>query len=260
MEQSQSVQQVGATDGIWFGITGGFTGTVSGCAISTTGGQSYTVYPAPFITQARYGAYPTPQTWFLAGGQWPNNTNIIENGEVHVSQKLKMKTSHKGKIQRIKGSKGTVAGGPGPNDYYTEILRTTNGGQSFSTVYTSMDYYPNDIRCVDDQTCFFVAESDSAVVMGTKDGGNTWQTLYSDDAGSSLITAWATSPTDWWAGGGNQNTGNGHILHSTDAGATWTVSRVPETYFMTISLVNSTYGFGAGATPLGSCQLYRYQA
>jgi hypothetical protein len=70
---SQSVRFVGVNGdgGEKFGVTGTY-GSVEGVGFSVDGGASFTTFDAKLTTEARYGAFPTDTTWYVAAGTLPN--------------------------------------------------------------------------------------------------------------------------------------------------------------------------------------------
>jgi len=71
--ECQSAELVG---GGGFGLTGQF-GKIGGVAISKDG-ETYKKFDAGFPAEypARYGAFPTADTWYVAGGSFPTNNSM----------------------------------------------------------------------------------------------------------------------------------------------------------------------------------------
>jgi len=263
MEATQSSQVVYGVNG-GFGSTGQYMGNFMGVAISTNGGRSYTRYNAGGQTQARYGAFPSATTWYVAYGTWGNNS-AESTDHYHLTQRVKVPIKS-AKAGQFKRSSKKEFKSPAPSGYWAQIMRTTDGGKTFESVFLNETFYFNDIRCVNEKVCFVTGENDQwAVVYATWDGGNTWEQVVFDSnggQGASLMGASFTSETDWWACGGGfvPNSVNGHAWHSTDQGKTWSLTVCPGAYFFTCSMVSANKGYATAGTAGGAMQLFGYSA
>jgi len=260
IEQVQSAQLVGNVTGdvASYGLAGAFTNTIQGVAVSSNGGKSFNVFSVPFKTSARNAAFPTPTTWYVTGGNIPNNTNnFIEDGKIRLTNKYSMKTNHKGNIRRLIT--------PNPklnltNILFAEVWKTTDGGQTFTQIFNATNYCAGDIRCSDENNCFMLMESaTNSQVWATKDGGMSWTTLYTTAPNAGFVIGWMNSAMDWWIGGGDSNN-DGLVVHTADGGSTWESMTVPETIVFSLSMSNATYGFFTGPNPLSLFQLFKFSA
>ena len=78
--------------------------------------------------------------------------------------------------------------------------------------------------------------------MHQHDGGVTWQqTLMVTGGLPSLMSAFAVSATEYWAGGGNYAPFVGAAYHSLDSGATWSVQKIGGVYFDNIDCVSADW-------------------
>lgn len=122
---------------------------------------------------------------------------------------------------------GGLIGLPG-----SAVFRTVDGGANW-TQQTNLDYTATfgfkDIHFVDELTGFGIGtdtDAPGAVIMRTTDGGSTWAAgSIPTGAGSAGLNAIQfTSPTNGWVAGGNAHNTNRLpiVLHTTDAGLTWT--------------------------------------
>jgi hypothetical protein len=50
----------------------------AGAAISVDGGATFKAYDAKLTCDARYGAFPTDDIWYVAAGDWPSNVGRSE--------------------------------------------------------------------------------------------------------------------------------------------------------------------------------------
>jgi hypothetical protein len=83
-----------------------------------------------------------------------------------------------------------------PSTWEAQIAKTTDGGKTWSTVFTKVGaFYFNEIECTDERTCCVVAETGGGngtegagtFFHCTQDGGATWvETLANPDPDSSL--------------------------------------------------------------------------
>jgi photosystem II stability/assembly factor-like uncharacterized protein len=143
---------------------------------------------------------------------------------------IKWATVVRGKLDAANNVGGTVG-------YEAQIARTTDGGATWSTVFSSSGaFYFNGIECASDQDCCAVAEDEGppytnssdagTYVFCTTDGGATWVDTFRDiDSASSLLDIAALSPLTYWAVGAEL--GPVGPLYPTfyltvDGGKTWT--------------------------------------
>jgi hypothetical protein len=65
----------------------------SGAGISVDGGKTFKTYNAQLTTDARYGAFPSDSTWYIAAGNWPSDNakpskSVFMRGTKHFPTSL----------------------------------------------------------------------------------------------------------------------------------------------------------------------------
>ena len=98
-----------------------------------------------------------------------------------------------------------------PTDWMAQIVKTTDGGKTWTTVFEDEgNFYLNGIDCFDENTCVAVGESDAdspspgSRIFTTVDGGATWNlSLLVSDPQESLMNVVFRSSDEIWAVGGN---------------------------------------------------------
>jgi photosystem II stability/assembly factor-like uncharacterized protein len=155
---SQNVESF-SSDGL--GATGSFflktTNThANGVAVSQDSGKSWNVFDIGLNSTsyvARYGAFPTTETWFVSSGSWPYDASEKLAATTH---RLSARVHLKAQGADFKAAKaGSVTGYPGA------ISKTTDGGATWTKVYDSEGgAYFNEINCFDVNSCIAVAENE----------------------------------------------------------------------------------------------------
>eukprot|EP00567_Pseudictyota_dubia_P005918 CAMPEP_0197455168 /NCGR_PEP_ID=MMETSP1175-20131217/40067_1 /TAXON_ID=1003142 /ORGANISM="Triceratium dubium, Strain CCMP147" /LENGTH=300 /DNA_ID=CAMNT_0042988955 /DNA_START=8 /DNA_END=906 /DNA_ORIENTATION=+ len=176
--QSQSVRYLGPTgdNGQKFGVTG-FYGGVDGVGLSVDGGKTFKTFNAHVGTQARYGAFPTDTTWYVAAGQWPENNNKVDR---RVSRQ---RTEFMNPDGHFPARYTRPNYGANSDSYKAVIAKTTDGGSTFTTVFNETGtFYFNAIDCSPksaDRCCAVGEAADSsepgARIYCTTDGGSSWK-------------------------------------------------------------------------------------
>jgi hypothetical protein len=223
-------------DTVFFGCIGENGMGQNGVAISTDGGRTYTFNNINELNSyARYGAFPDKNTWYIAAGQWPA-TEPEDSLVYEMSSRISIhnengKLSKRLNLDRQEEATTTTSG------WYGQIVKTTDAGQTWTTQFTTTDYYFNQIACYDDLHCCAVGESDSGAAPGVRimctQDGTTWTQSYFQAGGQySLMAVTALSSQEYWVGGGTlQYIGFGaNMLHTIDGGQTWTKDFVAKMY------------------------------
>ncbi len=135
--------------GKMFGLTGTFGGK-QGVAVSTNGGAVFKRFPiSALFTDARYGAFPSPTTWYVAAGEWPASPSssppppmarqpsmVVEDAPAAVSRANPLRKSifqdENGRIPRHFNPKMMPRDTTG---YKAQILKTNDGGNTWTTLF-----------------------------------------------------------------------------------------------------------------------------
>jgi len=222
----------GVDDGYGYGVVGPCFDVKhgNGVWISTDSGQTFSFTNiSVLLAPGRFGAYPSSTTWFIAAGAYPNVTN----------EEL---ANHIGKP-------------PPVSPLIAQMAKTTDGGHTWQTVfYSERQFIFNHVACWSELSCVVLADSElyqstisGVTILTTKDGGQTWNITYNQNAGGTSMSISAVqfvSETEVWA------CGNYQFYHSTDAGWTWELVFTPWiVYDVTdIAFVSPNVGYAVGAS------------
>jgi photosystem II stability/assembly factor-like uncharacterized protein len=257
---STEVWQVGTWSNVKkAGITNG-----DGVMLSQNSGDTFTGYDWNQESLARYGSFIDNSNGWIAGGQFPESNDT----KIHLSQHLSLTEDGLLEIHEVKR--------PGPmalnNTFAAVIASTTNGGQSWTTLYknegTETDgFYFNGLTFISATQGWVSGEGFNsttgesyAFIWATTDGGKTWtQQLFVEDG--SIIQIRMISDTYGWACGGASTGGRsmkGDFWVTTD-GQTWTLGgSIKDSYQLNLDVVDETTSYSVGATILGVCSVYKY--
>jgi hypothetical protein len=206
----------------------------NGVGVSHTHGASLKGYHAePLFTWARYGAFPTPKTWFISAGEWPEDAVPTGSQYRRMSQKILLERNgdtHKTYLLPRHPEMGLRSNPTKPKGqgYMAQIVKSSDGGATWTSVFAQNGtFYFNGIDCSDETHCVAVGESDDGAAPGariytTQDGGATWnRTAWFSGPQFSLMDVKFVGPKEAWAVGGDMQTFTGFFLHTTDGGLTW---------------------------------------
>jgi hypothetical protein len=230
-----------------YGITGDFVvnqRAIKGIAVSKDAGKRFQVYPTDQAMQTdayiRYSAFPSDEVWYVACGTWGSSsaddtTTTTTTTVSGVGQRRELtsrifidETTHTVGFRNESVASAQGLAGIG---YAAEILKTTDGGASFASVFQQVDqgFYFNGIHCASDDVCMVVAEGgngqdEAGSIWGTKNGGATWEKLMQDPEGgpgTGLFHVRMVSELEAWAVGGDLASRNfeARFFHTTDGGA-----------------------------------------
>ena len=246
----------------------------SGVLTSVDGGKDWVAAPWPAAvsayTEARYGAFPSANVWYVTGGSWPSSSEFQHGPTcMSVSQKtcVEVGPQHADAIMRVRDRRLARSNG------YTGLLsKTSDGGATWEVQYnTTGQFYFNDIGCADENTCYAVAEGFSdgsapgARIFATKNGGTSWTQQFIDQRGqASLGRIHVVSATEAWAAGGYVNapdsTPYGSFFHTVDGGATWTqegnIKYVGDV--LGLHFASSKLGFATAVTAFQTATMIQY--
>jgi len=220
---TQNVETFGTSS---IGTAGGFTTdfkspSVNGVAVSHDNGATWSISDIGLnstLYLARYGAYPSSDTWYVTSGSWPYDSSVKE-GKFFTKNIYSYFPTIRYHVPESKNML-TEGGYPGA------ISKTTDAGKTWTKVFdTDGLMYFNEINCFDDLHCVAAAEGDSvAGAYLTTDGGATWSLSVTAPAGASCVGAKMISATEAWVSGGAKERGAGlvgYYYHTVDGGKSW---------------------------------------
>ena len=237
----QCIRNIADTPGAFAAVgQWGLASIKNGPAISYDSGAIFVaVNDTTLDTDARYGAFPTKNTWFISAGTWAGE-GADDNppcddppcvglrprdymNEIKPGSELVKKQS--ARVHLIREPDGKIVWGivkrghlhsanlgvMDPSNWTAAISRTTDAGSTWETVFElNGQFYFNGIECSSDQDCCAVAEDqgnnvtsdDGTYIYCTSDGGATWTENYRNtDGAASLTDIAALSPQEYWAVG-----------------------------------------------------------
>jgi len=242
--ECQSTEDIGGMTG-GFGLAGQY-GDANGVAISIDHGATYDHIACNLNDSypTRYGSFPTPSTWYLSAGTWPDNGPKTVRTETTTTRKLTQKWSLEfnhvtGKSRHVLNKNRPVPSSDDVVGYTAAITKTTDSGKTWQTLYIDNgNFYFNGISCVSATQCWAVGESEDdspnpgSRILYTGDGGKTWTVqLYNKGGSYSLMAIRFVSGLEGWAAGGLMDASfTGQFFHTVDGGKTWTLQKVPGEY------------------------------
>lgn len=257
---SQNVETFGETS---FGVTGThypqgvFGPVVNGVAVSNDGGVTFSYFDigtdwSTYV--ARYSAFPSATTWYVAQGTWGSTTAKAMRNPANITKAWE----YNAQLRQSSHAGGLTYGSNTKADFVVgAISKTTDGGKTFHEVYnTKGKYYFNEIDCSSTEICMAVAEdSFNAIVLRTEDGGKTWveKLSLSDPKMASLAGCKMLSDSEAWVSGGTFNGGLiGWFYHTLDGGNSWEpLQTLPKGYSLDLSFSGST-GYSPAMSEFGS--------
>lgn len=200
----------------------------SGVAYSTDAGKTWSLSAAVPSGDARYGAFPSDNTWYVASGQWDDSSESLQGKHAFTSR---FSVGKGGSMSFTQSKNVNVTG----SQWFGAVSKTTDGGKTWTEVYrTSPDeaLYFNGISCSSDSHCAVVAEGEDeagnpkTVGYVTFDGGVTW-TASLVTADQSLIQVKLLNELEGWASGTIKQGRSyyGQFYHTLDGGKTWSVGQ-----------------------------------
>lgn len=209
------------------------------------------------MTDARYGAFPSDDAWYITGGNFPSNNNDVLGNCYRMTES----TCVDGK-PRLDAHRSASA-----DSYYGVITKSTDKGQTWKTQFETTDFYFNQMDCFDADTCVAVGEAHAGAGAGgyiymTTNGGDTWTKSFVDtNPGAGMMPVKMISKTEIFAAGGNNRGSTAY--HSTDGGATWAMDGeqlrlVGEV--MSFDFIDNTKAFAVGVTNLQTSVVMKYEA
>jgi hypothetical protein len=259
-----------------YGIPGQFATTFVpgqtppwGIGVSLSGGKDFTVHETGAFSETdaypRYAALPSDTTWYIACGTW--SSSMSGRGR-QLTDRIFL--DEETNMYSIRNESYASAQGltKSNNRYAGEILKTVDGGETFTSVHSTVgSIYFNGIDCASEDVCMVTAEgnndqNDTGSIWGTKNGGETWELLMEDPEGGSgvgLFQVRMLSELEAWAVGGNLGIPfEARFFHTTDGGVTWEVEKVPQVYATELTMVNTEVGYATVRTGGPSAPLKQY--
>ncbi|MCX7955189.1 MAG: YCF48-related protein [Bacteroidales bacterium] len=120
-----------------------------------------------------------------------------------------------------------------------QIIKTTNGGQTWSLIYSNSNQVLKDIYFIDENNGWVVGND--GLIMYTNNGGSNW-TIQNSNTTQTLLSVYFINQQKGWACGYG-----GTILSTNDGGNTWVHQSAPVTeIFYSIYFINENNGAIAG--------------
>jgi hypothetical protein len=265
-------------------------GTGNEIVWSTDGGASVTTFqmtgplPDGNCSTARYVAIASATAWYVTFGNWPESStrrtsNADGSWRKELSARVTVGRDSSGKLYRHARNVATAKVGStsssGSNNgcgYSAAIMRTTDGGHTWTTPYMSAtNFYFNGIDCASPTHCIAVGEGfdegAAAHVWMTTDG-STWHEVLHVVGNSSGMFSFASvrfrpgHPQEAWVGGAFQSQTNmmGVLYYTDDGGTTWTMhGELPFIGEVTdISFRADGTGFATAMTQFDDSTILRY--
>jgi hypothetical protein len=261
-----------APNGLGVVGTFGLIDPKDGVAVSSDGGVTFTDFDAQLFTDARYGAFPSATSWYVAAGNWPesnddnaktnddpfsnDDNNIPADGRPQVirrTPRFELRRGDKGGYMpyvRLSGRDEPITSNE--TIFEAQVSVSHDGGKTWKSVYENKgDFYANGIACQTETDCCFVGEADAGPTPGariycTNDGGGSWnRTLFLSGADNSLLDITATGTAgEYWAVGGTLSSlsASASFYHSTDSGASWNLdSTIDGSYASAVDCVDTAH-------------------
>jgi len=212
----------------------------------------------------RYGSFPSQNTWYVTSGTWGDSlTSQLKNTTSH-SLNSNLRVSSNG--INIELFNGQASG------YWGAISKTTDGGETWETVFTSEAsdaYYFNAIDCSSELHCVAVTEGqtvDDFHAFVTFDGGATWtDSLVESPIPSNTVSftsaAWKDDMEGWVAGAvQNGRSLSGLFMKTSDGGKTFSVEQNLENCLVMDMDFGDDLGVAACVSSTGSsCSMAWYK-
>lgn len=211
-----------------------------GIRVSQDAGEtwgSWISWQEPAGTTALTGSFPSENTWYVAGGHIPD-AKAKKGSKMVFSRQTAIEEYISAKQGWSVDKKGNLYFDPAPvtddlTKYYASIMKTTDGGKTWTQVYKSDQKLLGNMDCTDENNCWattagYGPNSDNiGEIIHTSDGGKTWEQQFSVPAGRKIVMSAINmvTATEGWAAYGAAMPGdkgvNGQFLHTNDAGKTW---------------------------------------
>eukprot|EP01034_Spumella_vulgaris_P025849 gene25849-32346_t len=249
---------------------GGKPTSVTGVAVSQDAGATWSVTGE--VPYARYGSFPSENTWYVASGMWGSSAVSKVAGTHALTSRFNVHKKHGFSFSEEKNLH-VARNSSLPTGWFGAVTKTTDGGKTWTKVFSTdleTDYlYFNGISCSSDSHCVVVAEGEDAnggyltTAYVTFDAGATWKpTLTTADVG--LMQAKFINENEAWVAGTGKSGRNinGQFYKTTDGGLTWKLEQSLANCFaidMDFPVPLGTKGFAACSSSSGtSCSVAEY--
>jgi len=207
--------------------------------------------------QIAYGAFPTPNTWYLSGNDGRGDARgnqTIERWGLPLAERRELRKQQKPVTMN------TIGG----------IYKTNDAGSSWSRVYTGQGIAAQKMSCVSPSECWVIAKGteehptcDTACILYTEDGGVRWtiQHVDRDEWFDFYDIAFVNSREGFATGGSLLNEEEqGKFYRTSDGGRTWTFDLLEGVYPGILSVDKNGIAFSLGtATTVTGPVIYSYQ-
>ena len=132
---------------------------VSGVATSTDSGATWKLSAQVPPAYARYGAFPSDNTWYVASGIWGSSADNLEGHRFSSRMHLDKRGYSYNEV--AKGNTTAL----GASGWFGAVSKTTDGGATWTQVFTTNEedvLYFNGISCSSETHCVVVAEGYNA--------------------------------------------------------------------------------------------------
>lgn len=244
-----------------FALVGEFgSSNTPGVAISTDGGATFTTVDASSVltTNPGYGWFVDANNWYVTGFTAPSGggSTTTGTGSTSTGSGSGGSTSAQAAVTRRRriGNKVALVSTQGAGakyefspvathgralqtptgSYSGQIIKTTNGGSSWTSIFSEATYELNGIACQDATHCVAVGSDDNGAYIVTTSNGNTFNlTANITTAGAELIDVRAVGDNTYWAVGGVISSSDltATFYVSTDNGNSWKQDTTIDNYF-----------------------------
>jgi len=194
--------------------------------------------------QIAYGAFPTPNTWYLSGNDG-EGSNISPKNHTPMKWGTPLAELREQRELQVPVTLNTIGG----------IYKTTDAGNSWSRVYTGFGIVAQKMSCPTANECWVIAkgaegtECDTACILYTEDGGVRWtiQVVDRDDWFDFYDIAFVNTRDGFATGGSLLNAQEqGKFYRTTDGGRSWSFDLLERSYPGILAIDNSGVAYSLG--------------
>jgi len=243
-------------------------GNRNGVAASTDNGITWDWFNITELkTQARYGAFPSTTTWYVAAGQFPDGSDEAELSGLKLVRSISQDThivqdAKTGEVKPLIHRFTSAADSADVYAFAAQIVKSTDGGATWTSQFYKHGFYFNQIGCSSETHCCAVAGGGDNFpgtrIMCTWDGTNWNTTFVNSNQYVTAIGMTFVSENEGWVSGGDMQGFKGSYWHTLDGGNTWTELTVDGVYGMDLSFPTATAGFGTAFTFLQTSAFVKY--